>query len=285
MYSLKKFTPSWAKTVEQRLILSYRQATRHNRNLPDFIIIGAQKSGTSSLYYYLSQHPHLMPSHRKAVHFFDGGLNPNVDNFKKGQAWYRSHFPLKRNINNYQKAFESSPLYLFNPLVPKRIYELIPEVKLIAVLRNPTERAISHFFHEKRNDRESLPILEALQAEEERLRLVIDKQDYKNDIFGYHSYKKRGLYHEQLKRYLNYFSMNNILVINSTTFFAEPDDTLRRVFDFVGVDTEFTVTDLKPRNVGSNRTEISQDVHEYLEDYFRPHNQALYELVGQNYGW
>jgi hypothetical protein len=253
--------------------------------LPDFIIIGAQKSGTSSLFSYLSQHPYLIPSYRKEVHFFDGGLRPDVDNFNKGQAWYRSHFPLKENNSNDQKAFEASPLYIFNPLVPQRISALIPEVKLIAILRNPVERAISHYFHEKRKNREKLPVLEALQVEDERLKPIIDKQDYKNDIFIHHSYKSRGLYYEQIKRYLNYFPMSNILVLNSEMLFTQPDNALRRVFEFVGVDSEFTVKDLAPRNVGSNRTEVDPDIYEYLEEYFRSHNQKLYKLIGQNCGW
>lgn len=282
---VRKIMPNWLEPFIHNIPGKYRQITWSNRFLPDFIIIGAQKSGTTSLYDYLSQHPQLRPSYKKEVHFFDGGLDPNVDNFKKGEAWYRSNFPLKRNTGNNQKAFEASPLYIFNPLAPQRISELIPKVKLIAVLRNPVERAISHYFHEKRKGFESLPIMQALKAEDERLKPVIDKQDYKNNIFIHHSYKNRGLYHEQLKRYLNYFPMSNILVINSETLFMQPHDTLRRVFQFVDVDAEFTINDIEPRNVGSNRIEIDPEAYEYLEDYFQPHNQDLYELVGKNYGW
>ncbi|WP_157867384.1 sulfotransferase domain-containing protein [Gloeothece citriformis] len=255
------------------------------RTLPDFIIIGAQKSGTSSLYSYLSQHPQLVPSFKKELHFFDGGLHPDVDNFEKGEAWYRAHFFQKRNTSDNRKAFEATPSYIFNPLAPQRISELIPEVKLIAVLRNPRERAISHYFHETRRDREPLPIMEAFQAEEERLRPLIAKQDYKNEIFIHKSYKSRGLYHKQIKRYLDYFPMSNILVINSETLFQQPDDTLRRVFQFIGVDAGFTVKNLKPSNMGTNKAKIDPDVYEYLEDYFRPHDEELYELIGQNFGW
>ena len=79
--------------------------------------------------------------------------------------------------------------------------------------------------------------------------------------------------------------MSSILPINSEALFTQPEDTLRRVFQFVGVDKEFTVNDLKARNVGSNKTEIDPYVYEYLDDYFWPHNQTLYELVGNNYGW
>jgi hypothetical protein len=284
-YLIKQLVPSWVKATSRLLLVRYRQGTWRNRSLPHFIIIGAQKSGTSSLYYYLSQHPQLIPSYTKEVHFFDGGLNPTVDNFKKGQAWYRTHFPLKRNIRKHQETFEASPLYIFNPLAPKRISELLPDVKLIAILRNPTERAISHYFHSRRIGREALPLMEALQAEEARLKPVIDKEDYKNDVFIHYSYKSRGLYAEQIKRYLNYFPTGNLLLINSEKFFMEPHATLRGVFHFVGVDTEFTIKDVERRNIGSNRTAVEPELYDYLNDYFRAPNRALYELTGENYDW
>jgi len=285
MNFLKPTISGWINRVTRISISRYRQVTGRYRQLPDFIIIGAQKSGTTSLYYYLSQHPQLKPSYGKEIHFFDGGLNPKVDNFKKGQVWYQAHFPLKRNMNAHEKAFEASPLYIFNPLTPKRISELIPQVRLIAILRNPVERAISHYFHEKGRGLETLSIMEALQVEEERLKPSIDKQDYKNTTFMNFSYKNRGIYHEQLKRYFNYFPRQNILVIDSETFFAQPDHTLRRVFKFVGVEPEFTVNDLAPQNMSSNKTEVDANVYEYLKDYFQSHNQALYDLIGQNFGW
>ena len=283
---LKQMTLSWLKkSPARRLILQYRQATSRSGSLPDFIIIGAQKSGTSSLYAYLGQHPQLLPSSSKEVHFFDGGLNPKVDSFEKGQVWYRAHFPFRKNVSAYSKIFEATPLYIFNPFTPRRIFDLVPEVKIIAILRNPTERAISHYFHEKRKGRESLPIKEALQEEEKRLESVIKNKDYKNDIFIHHSYKSRGLYKKQIERYLNYFPWQQILILSSEEFFSEPNNTLKRVFDFVGVDTEFKVKDLKPRNVANNRSKVDSDVYEYLNNYFLPHNQTLYELVGKSYGW
>lgn len=283
--SVKQMLPSWAKTPIHRLTLQYRQATWQSRVLPDFIIIGAQKSGTTSMHSYLSQHPQLLASFKKEVHFFDAGLNPRVDNFKKGEVWYRAHFPMKKNIGARQKTFEASPLYIFNPLAPKRIFNLLPEVKIIAILRNPTERAISHYFHEKQNGRESLSIYEALQREEKRLESVIKEEDYKNDAFIHHSYKSRGLYRGQLKKYLDYFPPQQILVINSGEFFAEPDNVLRRVFKFVEVDIGFKVKNLTPSNVSNNRRDVAPEVYDYLDSYFLPHNQALYGLIGEDYSW
>ena len=284
----KAIIPSWIKKVRMKSIAKYRQATWRDRFLPDFIIIGAQKSGTSSLYSYLSEHPQIIASYTKEIHFFDGGIhNQHIDNFEKGEAWYRSKFPRRRKSNIPQKAFEASPLYLFNPLVPQRIYDFVPEVKLISILRNPVERAISHYFHVKRRaGLESMPpMLEAFQAEEELIEPIFERQDFKNPIFRLHSYKSRGLYYEQLKRYLNYFSDKNMLVLNSESFFAEPNDTLRMIFEFIGVDSSFTVPSPKPRNVGKNKVEVDSEVYDYLKDYFEPHNQKLYKLLGRKFSW
>lgn len=285
IYSLRRSTPDWVKTTLNPSILRLRQVNWQNRCLPDFIVIGAQKSGTTSLHSYLSQHPQLTAGYKKEIHFFDGGLDPKVDSYQKGQAWYRSHFPLGQDSGDTSKTFEASPLYIFNPLVPRRMAELIPDVKLVAVLRNPVERAISHYFHEKKRNMEPLPVLEAFQSEEKRLEPIIAQQDYKNDLFIHNTYVSRGHYYEQLQRYLEYFSLDNILIMDSTLLFTQPNEALRRVFEFVGVDAGFTIGDLKPRNVASNKTKVDAEVYEYLEDYFRPHNQKLYDLIGEDFGW
>lgn len=291
MPSLKRKTLNWILTPATELIHQYQQLTWHNRALPDFIIIGAQKSGTSSLYNYLSKHPQLIASSKKEVHFFDGGMTPEIDNFKKGEAWYRSHFPLIEQVGNC-KTYEASPIYLFNPLVPPRIADLLPQVKLIVMLRNPTERAISHYFHVKRNGCESLSLMEALLQEEQRLESIISDRecpcftdrDYKNNAFIRYSYKSRGLYKQQLQRFLAYFSLQQMLILNSEEFFSHSTEILQQIFEFVGVDP-FEIQDLKPRNVASNRSKVKPEVYSYLNDYFRPHNQELYDLLGKDYQW
>ncbi len=273
------------KSNIRRIILKCRQATWSNRCLPDFIIIGSQKAGTTSLYAYLSQHPQLVPSYKKEVHFFDGGLKPSVDTFMKGKPWYLAHFPLRKNINNSQQVFEASPLYIFNPLAPQRIANLVPNIKIIALLRNPTERAISHYFHEKRMGRELLAISAALKKEESRLKPVIEAKDYKSEIFIHYSYKSRGLYKKQLERYFKLFSEDQILVIDSEEFFDKPDTCLKRVFEFVEVDSEFKVPDITPKNVANNKSGVASYVYDDLDSFFMPHNQKLYEMLGVNYGW
>ena len=270
---------------KRRVNWAYRKVTWQNRVLPDIIIVGAMKAGTTSLFAYLRQHPHLLPSFRKEIHFFDGGLNPEVDTFERGQRWYRAHFPLREDMGVWQKTFEASPFYIFNPLAPQRIFDLTPQTKIIALLRNPSERAVSHYFHEKRKNRETLPIREAFQKEEVRLEQIVREEDYKSNAFIHQSYKKRGLYREQLERYFNLFPREQVLVIKSEDLYAEPGKCLKKVFEFAGVDADCKVENLVPKNVAKNRSDVAPEVYDDLNTYFAPHNRALYELIGEDYGW
>ncbi len=269
----------------QSYLKKIRSLTWRWRSLPDFMIIGAQKAGTTSLFDYLSQHPQLAPAFKKEVHFFDGGINPDIETYPEGAGWYQSHFPLKISLGSGAKVYEASPLYIFNPLVPQRIYRDLPNVKIIAMLRNPTERAISHYFHVKQRGKEPLSIMEALFAEDERLQKIIESRDYKNIDYRLYSYKSRGLYFQQLSRYFECFSEHNCLVLNSEMLFSDPQKTLKKVFEFVGVDTDQEIKNLKPKNVGRIKKNVNNDVYEYLDDFFAPHNKLLYELIKEDYGW
>jgi len=259
--------------------------TSETRVLPGLIIIGAQKAGTTSLFYYLSQHPQLIPSIKKEIHYFDGGLDPNSDDFLRGEAWYKAHFPQKNEIRASDLTFEATPSYLFHPEVPKRIYDLLPNVKMIALLRNPTERAISQYFHDIRKNREFLPIIDALRAEEERLKLIIENKDFKNPAFFRFSYKLRGHYYDQLIRYLEYFDSNNLLILNSEHFFNDTINALMKIFEFLDIKTNLDEVDLQPKHVSKNKIKVDEEVYKYLNDYFLPHNKKLYDLVGENYNW
>lgn len=272
-------------TIKRRVLRPCRQLSWKRRALPDVIVLGAQKAGTTSLYNYLAQHPKLHKSFAKEVHYFDGGRNPAVDTFQLGEPWYRAHFPLRSKLGPGEMAFEASPLYLFTPLAPPRIRDLVPHAKLIALLRDPAERAVSHYFHEQRKGKDTLPIREAFAAEEERLAPILAAEDYKNDRFATWSYQRRGQYAEQLKRYFALFPREQVLVLNSDAMFTAPDATLRRVFEFIGIDASFTVPNLKPRNVAGNRTDVDPAVYEALREHFEPHNRELYDLLGEDYGW
>ncbi|WOJ95050.1 sulfotransferase [Congregibacter variabilis] len=281
------------RSVELWVRHRFRAATAPLRALPQSIIIGTQKAGTSSLYSYLEQHPQLAASQHpskswvseKEVHYFSGGSQPGDDYYSKGLNWYRSHFPLRKQLGSHVQAFEATPLYLFHPLAANRIRSILPDVKLLVLLRDPVERSISSYFHQVREQREFLPILEAFQEEGVRLSQSIMESDYNSFDFLYHSYLARSRYREQLDRYFALFPREQIQIHCSEDFFANPETVLRSIFEFLGVDPDFRVPNLEAMNVGSNRGKVDVEVYNYLADYFRPHNKALFELTGREFPW
>lgn len=273
------------KRPKQKLQWLHRALTSGRRALPSFLIIGAAKSGTTSLYSYLGQHPNLIRGYSQEVHFFDGGLDPNRDDFARGERWYRKHFPLIDDMGDADQTFESSPLYIYHPLAAERMYRLLPRVRLIALLRNPIERAISHYFHERRHGREPLELGQALAAEEARLQPALARGDFKDVAFIHLSYKRRGLYGEQIQRFRQYFPADQMMIVNHEQLFADPHAGLRRIFAFLGVDPDFVVPALRPHNVGSNRQDVDAAIYRKLDAYFAPHNRKLYDLIGTDFGW
>jgi len=272
--------------LAQNITWPYRRATWQDRALPEVLLIGAQKAGTSSLYAAICQHPQFVPPSRQEVHYFDGGLRPQVDQFARGEPWYRAHFPRTARLRPGDKTLECSPLYLFSPLAPERIRALLPSVRLIALLRDPTERAISHYFHERRLGMEPLGLLAALQAEDARVDPALQARDYRHPAFVHHTYKARGHYAVQLERYLRVFDRSQLLVVRSEDFFADPVRTLAEVFAFTGVRSDVVIPDLRPRNVAPNRVAVDPAARAFLVDHFEPHEQALYDLLGEGFaGW
>jgi len=247
------------------------------------LIIGAQKAGTSSLHAWLSEHPQILPPFEKEVHFFDDGNQPAQNNFEKGLPWYKAHFPLA--VADQNISFETSPLYLFHPLAAQRIKSALPKARLVVVLRNPTERAISHYFHSCRNGVESLSLEEALAIEDSRLMQESSSEGSSGFSFVRHSYRSRGRYAEQIKRYLDHFSREQLLIVESEQLFADPVACLSDIFEFAGVDSGFSPTKLAARNVSTNRDEVSDATYSSLRTYFEPYNQELYQLIGKKFNW
>lgn len=260
-----------------------RRVTAPLRPLPDFIIIGAQKGGTSALNYYLAdQHPSVLPASRKEVHFYDR-------NFHRGLLWYRAHFPLLVRLAGGRTTGEASPYYLAHPHVPAHIAKTQPGVKLIALLRNPKTRAVSHYQFSVRRGREELPLKEALEREEERIAdgwgRLLEDEGYDSTEYRFFSYKHRGRYAEQLRRYLQHFDRSQLLVLPSEALKTDTAATMERICAFLGIPPELDRLDLNPRGIGSYSRELPPEVEEHLDAYFRPLNRDLYELLGEDFGW
>lgn len=254
--------------------------------LPDFLILGAQKSGTSSLYRWLAESPSVEAPTQKELHFFDLG-------FHRGLDWYRAQFAgleearAARDGGKPVLTGEASPYYLFHPVVPQRVREALPEVRLIALLRDPVHRAASHYHHEFSTGVESLPFEAALDQEEERLageaeRLLFEPR-YQSHNHRHFSYQARGVYADQLERWREFFPAEQILVVKSERLFEEPNVEMRRIYDFLGIPAD-TDLDFAVWNKGSYPP-ISAEAEARLAERFRADNQRLYELVGEDFGW
>ena len=264
---------------QQIFIDAWRSLTNQLRPLPDFVVIGTQKAGTTSLYNYLKQNKKIKMALVKEAQYFD-------QNYHKGTSWYRSKFPLVSK-NNYIVG-ENTPAYFFNPLVPKRLHKLLPNAKLLVLFRNPTNRAISHYYHEVKKGREALSIKEALLTEEERSIEEYEKlysyEEYKpNEVKS--PYKAYGVYLEQLKRFEEFYLKENILVLSSEELFSKPNNVMPKIYNFLGIDTDDEKIDFTPHNIGIKKDKIDEEVYQYLNEFYEPHNKALYKHIGINFNW
>ena len=273
------------RTVGQKIGWRCRLISSPLRALPGFLIIGAMKSGTSSLFHYLRQHPQLVPAKKKEVHYFDGGGLAHAENREKSLNWYRSHFPLQRMMPNNSMTYEATPMYICHRSAAKRIYDVKSNMKLILMLRNPTERAIAHYFHSKSN-RSDAELLHATMEEEiARLSSALPRASESLETLDYTSYVSRGLYQKQIENYLTYFDRGSIFIINSEEFFDDPRTIFPGLFEFLNIQTDSIINDLTARNVSQRPKHAWSRTRELLDNFFRPHNEELFEFLGKKYDW
>lgn len=261
-----------------------RLATAPGRKLPDFLIIGAQKCGTTFLYRLLAQHPHVKPAFAKEVHYFDL-------NFRKSANWYRSFFPLKTRNGRTYITGEASPYYLFHPHAARRASGVVPDAKLIVMLRNPVDRAYSHYQHQAKRvvgeARETLPFEDAIQAEEKILPLEVSKmlqdEHYISPGHRTRSYLSRGIYIDQLQVWSSFFQEKQMLVLKSEDVFKDEANALERILDFLEIPSWAPESYSIPNK--REYSGMSPLIRQRLGEYYKPHNQRLYEYLGTDLAW
>lgn len=252
--------------------------------LPDFLIIGAQKSGTTYLYGLLNSHPQVEPPARKEVHYFDSPRN-----FRKGLDWYRSFFPSSEAARGGFITGEASPYYLYHPHAPRRAAEVVPEARLIAVLRNPVDRAYSEYNDRVRSGFETLSFEEAVEVEAERLegekeRMLADEY-YFSPRHRRYSYLDRGIYVDQLLHWEKFFARDLMLVFESEELFRDPLGSMERAAEFLGL-RKGAVESPPDRFRNDGRySPMAPETRQRLYEYFEPHNRRLYEYLGRYLGW
>jgi Sulfotransferase domain len=265
----------------------YRLATANHRSLPDFLIVGAQKAGTTSLWSYLNDHPNVDPCIVQETGFFD-------KHFQRGTQWYRMHFPVaNRKCNGEGPAArritgESTAHYMLHPLAAERMAQVVPTAKIIVLLRNPVDRAFSHYQMKVRVRQEPLPFEDAIEAETERLDGEMEKiladTTYRSSTFGRYSYSARGIYVDQIRRLQQYFPAEQLLVLESGRFFKHTAQVFQQVLDFLGI-PRWEHPGFGNRFPGRYQEKMSEATRRKLLDFFAPHNERLFAHLGVRFDW
>jgi len=271
----------------------------HSR--PDFLILGAQKSGTSALYSYLSKHPSITPASKKEIYFFNKDMV-----YSRGFAWYHGHFPLPHELGRHALTFEATPGYLYYSKVAQRIYEYDPRIKLIAVLRDPVDRAYSHWNMYRILLKERVHVLTRYSRDADEpfrrwLSEILARDAFHEfdlavreeldmilagDPNPEPSYIRRGLYYEQLRRYLDRFHRDQLLVIDSRSLKHDTSSALDEVIQFLDLPRHDWKREKLPQtHVRPYQQEMTDETRSLLREFFRPHNQELYDLLGRDLGW
>jgi hypothetical protein len=286
--SVKRVVPSRVRTAGRQAVRQARLSVAGRLGvLPDFLIVGAQKCGTTSLYDYLTAHPCVYPATVKEVGYFDRF-------YSRGLTWYRSHFPSRLQKYHAERirrerfsTGEASTGYILNPLALRRIHALIPEARLILLLRNPVDRAFSAYQHTVRMRREPLSFEAAIEKEDERIGAawarLLREESFDTIDLAHYAYLRTGIYADQVKALLSLFPREQLFVASTEAFAKEPGRLYAEVLRFL---------DLPPRaladddwlNVG-RYTEMDPDLRARLTSYFRPHNERLYKLLNVDFAW
>ncbi len=283
----KSLNPALKQAARLALVAA-RLPTSRARLLPGFLIVGAQRCGTTSLSRQLDEHPAVFGAVlHEEVHFFDVS-------YRRGLSWYRCHFPLTAVARRTASAsgvspvaFESSPYYMFHPLAAERIARDLPGVRLLVLLRDPVERAYSGHAHEVAHGFETEPFEAALELEPARLEGQAERLAADPDYFSYshqhHSYIARGQYADQLERLERHFGRDRLHVVDSGDFFTEPEAAYDAVLAFLGLPNRGYPA-FKRRNARP-RSPMPDSVRKALEEHYRPYDERLAAWLGHEPSW
>ena len=243
---------------------------KNKQQPPEFIIIGATKSGTTSLFAYLNQNSKILAPHRKEINFFN-------HNFDLGLAWYLAQFPAIADLPDFITG-EASPFYIYNERAIERIEQLFPNIKLIAMLRNPVERTISEYYHAANHGIETRSLEELIEIETERLATM--PRNEAMQVFGY---LLNSIYVEKIAKWMNKFPAENILIIQSESFFENTASVMKKVSQFLNITYEESDRHFA-YNLGAYPA-VSDNIRQKLQEFFIPYNRELEEYLNRKFDW
>lgn len=276
----------------KRVLRRYGQVTADLRRGPDFVIIGAKRGGSTSLYNYVLEHPNVVPlfpgrQHIKGAHYYD-------TRYARGLTWYRSHFPIEVDGRHLARpklsptiCGEASPYYLFHPLAAERLARDYPDVRIIVVLRDPVERAYSHFKERTHHGGETLSFEEALDAEADRIRgeeeRILAEDGYVSAEHENHSYLAQGRYLDMLPRWFKFFPREQIHIALSEEFYADPDRQVNEVWKFLGLPPSRLRSRVRYNYLPA--PEMASETRRRLRESLAEHNRDLVGLLGRPLPW
>ncbi|MDJ0567677.1 MAG: tetratricopeptide repeat protein [Pleurocapsa sp. MO_192.B19] len=241
---------------------------------PDFIIAGASKSGTSSIYYYLSRHPQVLLSHKKEIDFY-------WKNFDRGIDWYLAHFPPLTDREDFLTG-EATPNYLRFPQVAQRIKDTFPQVKIIILLRNPVDRAISWHYHKVNSGLTNTDLDTALALEIKRLATVSETEIINTGFYNPDNILS-SLYIYKIKAWIELLGRKQFLILQSEDFYSNPLKNMEKVCEFLGLPN--SPLDNYPKVNAGSYNQVNSRLRKTLTDYFAPYNQQLEEYLGIEFNW
>ena len=255
------------------------------RSLPKFFVIGGVRCGTTSLYHYLGQHNCIKQAAYDELGYFD-------DNFHLGLNWYRSLFPTKfmqKNIESEYKKFltyDVTPFYIYNPLVVDRIFKFSPNAKIIAVLRNPIDRAYSNYNQKMQDEGDTKTTFEEIVYSEIE-KIENDENDEENHAFlvdeFYELLLARGFYAKQLEFWFKKFPRKNVLLISSEELATNTDKTVSEIFEFLEVPNQ-KISDLTKQNE-RKYPRMKDSTRNTLINFYKPYNEKLFSMLDSKFDW
>ena len=279
--------PDWHNPNQVSIGRAFQIATNNIRVLPNFIIIGSSKAGTWALYNYLQQHPDIDYCARN-IHFFEYAYSNKI-------SWYKSHFPTKLYkslVESIRKRKclmgEHTSTYLHHPLIPQRVKDGIPDVKLIVSLRNPIDRAYSNYHMFVRIGTEKRTFEDAVFSELKRIEIIKENDNFqiKNPNFSNcveSNYLRHGTYVDKLENWLKIFPREQFCIVENKDLSKNPQQVLDKIFEFLNV-PHFKLRQEERWNVGEYK-KMKESTRKTLQDFFKPYNERLYKLLNQNFSW
>ena len=285
--AVKGRTPDSAVRLARRVAFQWGLWTARFRMQPSFIVVGAQRCGTTTLYRLLEAHPNLIrPTVAKGTGYFD-------DNYHRGPRWYRAHFPLRLTASllvgrgRLAQTFEMSGYYLFHPLAAQRMARDLSDIKVVVMVRDPVERAYSAHRHELARGYDELNFEEAVDREPERTAgerdRILDDPSYASFTHRHHSYLARSRYAEQIREYIEALGPDRVYVMEADRFFSDPHGEFAALQNWLGI-PQWSPSSVDRWNERP-RDPMPDALRERLMQYFEPYDDQLAQILGRTPVW